>query len=195
MNSKLSDLVDGELGGDEADEFIKSVGKNDEMLVQWKTYHVIGEVLRQPAFISNIDISRKVHRQLVSEPTLLAPKLNKIYRASKSKLLSLSVAASIAVLAIGWIVSVSIDTSPIQQEMLVADKLEQRSRDADNRSVTFLPSSAYPHLPISIDYNRVDFPFVYRGFTHGGMIYYPHNKHINQIDIPQTSVKPAAPGN
>ncbi|HNO76259.1 MAG TPA: RseA family anti-sigma factor [Nitrosomonas mobilis] len=198
MNNKLSELVDGELDDDEAGELIKLAGRSDELLAEWKTYHVIGEALRQPVSISSLDISEKVHQQLVSEPTLLVPQLNKIYRASKSKLLGLSAAASIAVLAIGWMVSISVGTGPVQQEMLVAEKIEKRSMDTDNRSVTFLPPSGYSHLPTSIDYNRTDFPFAYRGFSHGGMIYHPHASSANQINepqMPQTSVRPAPSGN
>lgn len=198
MNNKLSELVDGELDDDEASELIKLAGKSSELLAKWKAYHVIGEALRQSVFISSLDISGKVHQQLASEPTLLVPQLNKIYRASKSKLLGLSAAASIAVLAIGWMVSVSVDTGPVQQEMLVADKMEKRSMDADNRSVTFLPPSGYSHLPALIDYNRTDFPFVYRGFSHGGMIYHPHASSANQINapqMPQTLVRPVPSDN
>lgn len=197
VNNKLSDLVDGELGDDEAGEFIKLIGKDDEMLARWADYHIIGEALRQPAFISNFDISGKVRQQLTSEPTLIAPRHNKIYPTNRSKLLGFSAAASIAILAIGWMVSVSIDTRPVQQEMLVVDKTERRSTDADNHSVTFLPPPGYPHLPTSIDFNRADFPFVYKGFSHGGVIYRPYNNHANQINmpqIPQTSVKSVPSG-
>lgn len=198
MNNKLSELVDGELGDDEADKLIKLVEESDELLAQWKAYHIIGEALRQPAFISSLDISTKVHQQLVNEPTLLVPQLHKIYRASKSKMLGLSAAASVAVLAIGWMVSASIDNSPAQQKMLVVDKMEKRSTDTDNRAVTFLPPSGYSHLPASIDYNRADFPFVYRGFSHGGMIYHPQNSSTSQIStpqIPQAPVRPVPSGN
>ncbi|MDT8364456.1 MAG: sigma-E factor negative regulatory protein [Nitrosomonas sp.] len=199
MNSKLSDLVDGELGDDEADELIKLIGKNDEMRVQWKAYHVIGEALRQPAGICNLDISEKVRQQLVNEPTLLAPRLNKLYQTSKSKLLGLSAAASIAVLAVGWIVSVSIvDPGPVQQEMLVADKMEKRPTGDDNRSITFLPPLGYPHLPVSIDYSRANLPFIYRESAHGSVIHNSYDNDTNQAGIPQMpqiSVKPTASGN
>ncbi len=182
MNNKLSDLMDGELDDNEADEFIKLIGKNDEMVARWKIYHVIGEALRQPAFVSSLDVSEKVHQQLVNEPALLVPQLNKVYRAGRSKLLGLSAAASIVVLVVGWIASVSIDNSPVQQQMLVADKIEKQPIDTDNHSVTFLPPSGYSHLPASVDYNHTNFPFVYRGFTHGGVIYNPHNNHFNQVN-------------
>lgn len=196
MNNKLSDLVDGELDANEADEFIKLVGKNDEMVARWEIYHVIGEALRQPTFVSDLDVSEKVRQRLVSEPALLAPRFNKVYRAGKSKLLGLSAAASIAVLVVGWIASVSIDNSPVQQQqMLVAEKMEKQPIGTDNHSVTFLPPSGYSHLPVPIDYNHAGLPFVYRGVTHGGIIYSPHGNHFNQINkplIPQTSVKPAS---
>lgn len=198
MNNKLSELVDGELGDGEAHELIKLAGKNNELLAQWEAYHVIGEALRQPGFISSLDISEKVHQQLINEPAILVPQFGKIYRAGKSKLLGLSAAASIAVLAIGWMVSVSIDTNPVQQEMLVADKMENGSINTNNRSVTFMPPTGYSHLPASIDYNRTEFPFISRGFTHGGVIYHPHHSSINQIHVPQmpqTSAETPPPGN
>lgn len=196
MNNKLSDLMDGELDANEANELIKIIGKNGELLTQWKIYHVIGEALRQPASVSSLDVSEKVRQQLVSEPALLAPQFNKICRAGKSKLLGLSAAASIAVLVVGWIASVSIDNSPVlQQQMLVAEKMEKQPIGTDNHPVTFLPPSGYSHLPAPIDYNHAGFPFVYKGVTHGGIIYNPHGNHFNQINkplIPQTSIKPAS---
>lgn len=200
MNDKLSELVDGELGDDEADELIKVVGKSDELRAQWKTYHVIGEALRQPASISSLDVSAKIHQQLKDEPAILVPRFSKIYHRSKSKILGLPAAASIAVVtfAIGWIASISIENSPVKQEMLVVDKMDKRSTDTDNRTAAFLPPLGYSHLPATVDYSRADYPFVYRGFSHGSMIYHPRNSSTNPISspqMPQTSVESVPSGN
>ena len=45
MKNKMSELIDGELDSVDADEVIAELKKKNDLLDDWETYHVIGEVL------------------------------------------------------------------------------------------------------------------------------------------------------
>jgi sigma-E factor negative regulatory protein RseA len=73
----LSALVDGEHSASTlSSSLLLDAVKNDaELLLKWKSYHLIRDGLRQelPANI-NFDIADKIAQAIESEPTILAPK-------------------------------------------------------------------------------------------------------------------------
>jgi sigma-E factor negative regulatory protein RseA len=181
VKSRVSELMDGELDGASAAEVIAAIENGDDMLSDWKTYHMIGDALRQP--IVSIDISEQVKKRLAGEPLLLVPHLLKPHRFRKQKLVGLSVAASIAALSLGWLVTQSMEQHQALQEVYIAENLDENTSASDKRSVTFQPASIYTFPPAPM-HNNGNYPLIYRGFTHGGMVYHPHAG-THQIAEPQ----------
>jgi len=97
MKDKISALIDGELFEDETEFVFNKIKRDANIHQDWTTYHLIGDVLRQPDHIHR-DISAKVSVAVQSEPTVLAPR----DRAPKQKarIFALSAAASILALAV-----------------------------------------------------------------------------------------------
>ncbi len=174
MKSRVSELMDGELDSTDAEEVVTAIQKGDDnLLSDWEAYHIIGDVLRQS--VVNINVSERVREQLAGEPVLLVPHLLKPHRPRKRKLLGLSVAASIAVVSVGWLISQSMEQHQIPREVYVTEQMNKEPATVEERSATtFQPASAYmlPSVPINNGHDH--YPLVYRGFTHGGMIYHPH---------------------
>lgn len=174
MRNKVSELMDGELDGTHAVEIINAVKNDNDLFSDWKIYHAIGDSLRQSAI--NIDISEQVRNQLADEPLLLAPYPHKIHQNRKQKLLSLSVAASVAALSIGWLISQSMEQHETTlTEVYMAEKNNGKTTPVGGgRSLmTFQPVSAYssPSMPISTHYNNDS--LIYRDLIYERSARYP----------------------
>lgn len=174
MRNKVSELMDGELDGTHAVEIINAVKNDNDLFSDWKIYHAIGDSLRQSAI--NIDISEQVRNQLADEPLLLAPYPHKIHQDRKQKLLSLSVAASVAALSIGWLISQSMEQHETTlTEVYMAEKNNGKTTPVGGgRSLmTFQPVSAYssPSMPISTHYNNDS--LIYRDLIYERSTRYP----------------------
>lgn len=174
MRNKVSELMDGELDGTHAVEIINAVKNDNDLFSDWKIYHAIGDSLRQSAI--NIDISEQVRNQLADEPLLLAPYPHKIHQDRKQKLLSLSVAASVAALSIGWLISQSMEQHETTlTEVYMAEKNNGKTTPVGGgRSLmTFQPVSAYssPSMPISTHYNNDS--LIYRDLIYERSARYP----------------------
>ncbi|SEN08188.1 sigma-E factor negative regulatory protein [Nitrosomonas marina] len=129
MKSKVSELMDGELTGSDASKIIEALKKNQELHQDWETFHLIGDVLRQPD-TSPADLTYRVRQQLETEPTVLTP--NKpVYRNSKTKVFAFATAASVVAMVTAWFVmhDVYLQTQPV----VVAD--QSRSQVDTDRPV------------------------------------------------------------
>lgn len=187
VKSKVSELMDGELDGASAAEVIDAIENGDDLLSDWHAYHMIGDALRQP--IVSVDVSERVRKQLADEPILLVPHLLKPHRSHKQKLVGLSVAASVMALAVGWLISQSIEQQQVLQEVYMAENTDEKTPVSDRQTVTFQPGSIYMLPPASV-HGGDGYPLVYRGFTHGGMMYHPQTG-IYQVEEQQdNSVMP-----
>lgn len=176
MRDKVSELMDGELDETDAAGVIGAIQSNNDLFSDWKAYHVIGDSLRRST-VPMIDVSQHIRSRLVNEPTLLVPYLHKPYGYQKQKLLGFSVAASIAVLSIGWLISQPVEQQHTTlQEVYVAEKTDKEMSTSDNHRpiLTFQPESAYmlPSVPVNNGYNS--YPWVHRGFIHSGTVHHPH---------------------
>ena len=49
MKEKISALIDGELDSIEVADTISQIKESEELRNEWSTYHLIGDILRQPA--------------------------------------------------------------------------------------------------------------------------------------------------
>ncbi|MCX7192206.1 MAG: sigma-E factor negative regulatory protein [Proteobacteria bacterium] len=105
MKHEISALMDGELFEDEAEILFGQVKRDSGAQQDWATYHLIGDVLRQPEYVHR-DISVMVRERLQNEPTVLAPRRLK----QKARVFALSAAASL--LAVGVVAWMSLQISP-----------------------------------------------------------------------------------
>ena len=100
MKEQISALMDGELEGQAADSAIKGLRGEGESLEAWRTYHLIGDAMRDTRLLSS-GFTARVAERLAQEPTVLAPA--NIERAPAKRLV-LAAAASVAgVGLVGWL--------------------------------------------------------------------------------------------
>lgn len=97
---KISALMDGEAGGQEAHQAMLRLKDTGDARETWTAYHLIGDVMRGdvlPAF----DVSQRVATALAQEPTIMAPQRS--LRAGRPLTYALSAAASVSAIAVvGW---------------------------------------------------------------------------------------------
>lgn len=107
MKHEISALMDGELFEDEAEILFGQIKRDPDAHRDWATYHMIGDVLRQPEYVHR-DISAIVRERLQHEPTVLAPRSRALKQ--KARVFALSAAASL--LAVGVVAWMSLQISP-----------------------------------------------------------------------------------
>lgn len=164
MKSKISELMDGELDTVSADEIITELKKKNDLLSDWETYHMISEALRQSTISLSIDVARRVSDQLVSEPILFTPRASQLH---KRKLIALSAAASFAALVSGWLI---MQTTGVQQEVLIAEKINSNTIVQVDHPNVFQPSSVLlPFVPQHVG----DYSLTHRGFLPNTMMHVP----------------------
>jgi sigma-E factor negative regulatory protein RseA len=99
MKDRISALMDGELDERSAEETLKALG-GGEGLETWRTYHLIGDALRETAPLSAA-FSERMLARIGGEPTIVAP--GRIAREPR-RWVALSAAASLAAVAlVGWL--------------------------------------------------------------------------------------------
>ena len=100
MKDKISALMDGELDSIDVADTISQIKESEELRNEWSTYHLIGDVLRQPV-MSPPDITLNIRNELDIEPSVLAPDIPK---ERKSQVFAFAIAASMvaAVAAVTW---------------------------------------------------------------------------------------------
>jgi sigma-E factor negative regulatory protein RseA len=73
MKDTVSAFMDGELDDRAAAQVIDALGRDEEALDTWRTYHLIGDALRDSRLLP-AGFTARVARQLAAEPTVLAPR-------------------------------------------------------------------------------------------------------------------------
>ena len=108
MNERISRLMDGDVDAAEMDALLSTL-KSDAALATWSCYHTIGDALRgEPAVTRGVGAA--VARQLVAEPTVLAPRAAD---ASRPASWAWAAAASVAAMTVvGWTAYSLIDATP-----------------------------------------------------------------------------------
>jgi len=69
---KISELMDGELEGSDAARALSALRDEGEGRQVWRTYHLIGDALRDTRMLSQ-HFSERMAASLAEEPTVLAP--------------------------------------------------------------------------------------------------------------------------
>ena len=100
MNEKLSVLMDGEADDRSAARAMDALRGDADALHAWRTYHLIGDALRDAPPLSPGFAARLAER-LAAEPTVLAP--GRLQAPRPRTWFALSAAASLAAVAlVGW---------------------------------------------------------------------------------------------
>ena len=133
MKQEISALMDGELFEDEAEGLLDRARRDPAAQKDWETYHLIGDVLRQPEHI-HCGLSARVRKRMQDEPTVLAPRGGAVKQ--KARAFALSAAASL--LAVGVVAWMSLQISPeaapqmaMQQAAIRPVNLQIQSRSND----------------------------------------------------------------
>jgi sigma-E factor negative regulatory protein RseA len=102
MKSRISALMDGELGGEEAPETLEALAQEGEARDAWRAYHLISDALRDTRLVSQ-GFSRRVAARIADEPTVVAPGRLPV-QPRNARWFALSAAASVAAVAlVGWL--------------------------------------------------------------------------------------------
>lgn len=111
MKQEISALMDGELLDDDAEAVLDKLKRNPDIHDEWRTYHLISDVLRQPDQV-HVNISSAVRERLQAEPTILAPHSRVSHNV---RWFALSAVASVmALMLVAWL-SVQIGSEAIPQ--------------------------------------------------------------------------------
>jgi len=99
MKDRISALMDGELDEHAAEDALNQVGRDAEAGETWRTYHMIGDLLREDRVLSP-GFAARVSERLGAEPTVLAPAAARTPR----RWFPLPVAAAAAAVAlVAWV--------------------------------------------------------------------------------------------
>jgi sigma-E factor negative regulatory protein RseA len=128
MKQKISALMDGELFDDEAEAIFDKLKRNPDKHDEWRTYHLISDVLRQSDQVhANINIA--IQERLQAEPTVIAPHSRVSHNI---RWFALSAAASVmAFTLVAWLsVQIGPETVP-QIAMLQSNAVHSASLPAN----------------------------------------------------------------
>ena len=116
---KISAYMDGETSRLEARQTLRHLKQDDECCELWKTFHLIGDVMRGEPVLDD-KFARRLHTRIDEEPVLLAPRM----RWRKSTQLAFSVAALLAAVAV--VLTLVLTDNPLkpQPPFALAPKIE-----------------------------------------------------------------------
>lgn len=97
MKKQISSLMDGEMCNEEAETLLTRIRNHSEAREEWATYHLIGDILRQPDYVAK-DCASTIAQRLRDEPTILAP-----HTRAQSRLSGFAMAAVASVMAMAFL--------------------------------------------------------------------------------------------
>jgi sigma-E factor negative regulatory protein RseA len=118
MKQKISEWMDGELQGPEAERLLAGLREEGEPRQAWRTYHLIGDALRDTQMLS-ARFGERMAATLAQEPTVLAPAAAAVERSWRRHL----VPAAAGLAAAGFVGAVAF-LMPMQ-EPSVAPQIAQ----------------------------------------------------------------------
>lgn len=117
--NKISAFMDGETSWNEAEQTLLRLRRDEEYRDTWSTFHLIGDAMRGETK-SHDDFITRFHLRMEQEPTLLAPR--QMWR--KSANLGLSIAASLAAVAVVGMLAITENPLNPQAQFAVGPKLD-----------------------------------------------------------------------
>lgn len=135
MKERISTLMDGELHEEEANALLGKIRTLPDAQQDWRAYHLIGDVLRQPEHISR-DITPYLRERLRAEPVVLAPRAR---ISKKLSYLAMSVAASVSAVALVVWMAMQIQREPVpalaQQQATPVMQARAQSVDRTGKAI------------------------------------------------------------
>lgn len=102
MKARISELLDGELESREMAEPLDALRSEGEARDTWRSYHLIGDAMRDTRMLSP-GFAGRVAARLAQEPTVVAP-VRRTATPQRQRWQFLSAAASVAAVAlVGWV--------------------------------------------------------------------------------------------
>lgn len=160
--------MDGELDKHDASNVIEALRRNEEWEEDWKTYHLIGDALREPSRLS-VNISSSISQKLKTEPIILIPNSSidalDIQKRQKHKGFALSIAASLMLIVSTWVIM----NNPFYetQKIKIAENPQNQPQESSTKNVVPVrvssPPSSSNYPPVEIN----DYLFVHREFPSG----------------------------
>jgi sigma-E factor negative regulatory protein RseA len=153
MKNQLSALIDGEFEIEDSEHLMTALRSSGELKDVWKTYHLIGDVMRQSADMP-YHFSDRVMQALDAEPTVLAVNkhIERHIEVKKKKTTPAlwSVAASVAaVMFVGLMVfklqlGESEDLSPVEiAQSMPLEYLQAHQSLAPSGSAYYIQSASF----------------------------------------------------
>src|SRR6185295_12698967 len=147
MKTKISELMDGELGSREAAAPLDALRSEGEARETWRSYHLIGDAMRDTRMLS-AGFASRVSARLAQEPTVIAPgRLAALPQRPRWQFLS--AAASLAAVAlVGWMAFGPATTAPRSHRSRRVRRRRQcprwrrKCRRPRPRMTTFTPTRA-----------------------------------------------------
>ena len=102
LRMRISMLMDSDLDGRDNPRLIDGIKSNPELKSTWARYSLIGDVMRTsgPVLLAGQGFAAKVSAIIAEEPTVFAPKALKPAINLRSSIVTLGLAASLAMVAI-----------------------------------------------------------------------------------------------
>lgn len=183
MKNIVSELMDGELDRQNVMHILEAIKKDRELQEEWKTYHLIGDTLRQSSRLS-MNISSSINQKLKAEPTILSPAVSSHRNESNSssndrkqkyKVFAFSIAASVIAMISGGVIMNHLYEP---RQMMVAEQSIQDHSFSATPIMVSTPSTVhrYAHPPVEIN----DYLFVHREFS-PGITMRGHVTNINSV--------------
>ena len=110
---RISAFMDGEASQTETHQTLLRLKQNDECRETWKTFHLIGDVMRGDPVLWD-DFTARLRARMEQEPALLAPRM--MWRKSAHR--SLSAAASLAAVAV--VLTLVLTDNPLKSQPPIA---------------------------------------------------------------------------
>lgn len=118
LSATVSAAMDGELYGSALTQLIRACKPHSRAEDDWRSYHIIGDALRQTS-VSSTELSERIRLLVADEPTVLAPQRKR----SISKFI-MPVAASVAAICLVSWSALNIPSSSTHTAVMAAMPLQ-----------------------------------------------------------------------
>ena len=151
----VSDLMDGELEGPDAERMVSALREEGEARQAWRTYHLIGDALRDTQLLSP-RFDERIATSLAQEPTIFAPAAVTAARSWRRYLTPAATAAAAA----GFVGAVAF-MMPLQEPSVAPQLAAQTPPRPTPAAVVTEPAPAPVPLPAATD----DYLLAHQGYS------------------------------
>lgn len=160
MTQDISSLMDGELGGPEAEAALRACCSDKDRMRTWYLYHAIGEAMRGRA-PATLAMPAAVFEKLGEEPTVLAPRAR--VRSATVARVALAAAASVATVGVvGWLGSQG--AGPVAAPVVASKTADSLIRPVAS-TTTILPAPALSVQEYLVAHRQIPSTDPYRPVT------------------------------